>query len=170
MIQTRWPLFAAIVLLAPVTDAPAQTAAAASGEMLLERLVGQWRMEGTVRGRPVRYTLDATRVLQGKFVELRMEDVNRPAGYEARVFLGYDSVGSRYLAHWMDNFGPAFSIPHGTGAARGDTVEILFRYDAGPFRDRFVYHRPADRWSFRLESADSTGAWRLFAEYQVRRR
>lgn len=38
------------------------------------------------------------------------------------------------------------------------------------FHDTFVYHRQSDSWGFRLESADSTGGWRLFAEYDVRRR
>ena len=114
-------------------------------------------MTGSVRGRPATYTLDATRVLQGRFVE-------------ARVFIGVDSVGGRYIAHWLDRFGAAYSIPHGTGDARGDTVLLDFPYPAGAFRDAFVYDRQSDTWHFRLEAADSTGAWRLFAEYQVRRR
>jgi hypothetical protein len=157
-----------LVSLALATGLFAQTARPASMDALLDRLVGRWVMTGSVRGQPVTYTLDAARVLQGRFVELHMEDVSRPPAYEARVFVGVDSAGSRYIAHWLDKFGAAFSIPHATGEARGDTLLLTFPYPDGAFRDRFVYNRPTDAWYFRLEAADSTGGWRLFAEYQVR--
>jgi hypothetical protein len=139
-------------------------------DSLLDRLVGLWQMTGSVRGKPVAYTLDGKRVLQGRFVELHMEDVSRPPAYEARVFIGVESSGSRYLAHWLDSFGAAYSIPHATGEARGDTLFLRFPYPEGAFRDTFVYRRSADTWYFRLETADSSGAWRLFAEYEVFRR
>jgi len=138
-------------------------------DSLLDRLVGRWSMTGSVRGNPVSYTLETSRVLQGRFIELHMIDVARPPGYEARVFIGVDSAGPRYIAHWLDRFGAAYSIPHGAGRARGDTLLLDFAYPSGAFRDTFVYDRRADRWRFRLESADSTNRWRLFAEYAVRR-
>jgi hypothetical protein len=139
-------------------------------DSLLERLVGRWQMTGAVRGHPVTYRLDVSRVLQGRFVELHMQDVATPPGYEARVFLGVDSAGARYIAHWLDNTGAAYSIPHAIGAAHGDTVRFSFAYADGPFRDMFAYNRARDSWYFRLESGDSAGKWALFGEYQVRRR
>jgi hypothetical protein len=138
-------------------------------DSLLQRLVGTWEMNGTVRGTPVTYRLEGRRVLQNRFVELHMEDISTPPGYEARVFIGADSTG-RIIAHWMDVFGAAFSIPPGSGAVRADTLEILFQYADGPFRDRFVYNRRDDSWHFRLESGDGSGGWKLFGEYQVRRK
>jgi hypothetical protein len=139
-------------------------------DSLLGRLVGHWQMTGAVRGQPASYNLDATRVLQGSFVELHMEDVGQPPAYEARVFIGVDSAGGRYIAHWLDRFGAAYSIPHATGGARGDSLWLDFPYPSGAFRDTFVYDRRTDTWYFRLEAADSAGGWGLFAEYQVRRR
>lgn len=156
-------------LMALASPAGAQGGSAATADSLLDRLVGTWEMRGTVRGSAVTYRLEARRVLEGRFVELHMQDVSKPPGYEARVFIGADSTG-RIVAHWMDVFGAAFSVPPGYGSARGDTLEILFQYADGPFRDRFVYHRRDGLWNFRLESADGTGAWKLFAEYQVRRK
>jgi hypothetical protein len=99
-----------------------------------------------------------------------MEDVSIPPGYEARVFVGVDPDENRYIAHWMDNFGAAYSIPHAVGGAQGDTIVLTFAYDAGPFRDTFSYDRKADRWHFLLESSDSAGVWKRFAEYEVKRR
>jgi hypothetical protein len=139
-------------------------------DVLLDRLLGQWHMTGSVRGEPARYALEATRVLQRCFVELHMEDVNRPPAYEARVFIGVDSAAGQYIVHWLDRFGAAFSIPHGTGEARGDTIQFTVPYATGAFRDTFVYDRRTDAWDFRLEAADSAGGWRLFARYDVRRR
>jgi hypothetical protein len=159
-----------LACLVLATGLSAQTARPASMDALLDRLVGRWIMTGSVRGKPATYTLDAARVLQDRFVELHMEDVSRPPAYEARVFVGVDSVGGRYIAHWLDRFGAAFSIPHATGEARGDTVLLTFPYPDGAFRDAFVYDRPTDTWYFRLETADTSGGWRLFAEYQVRHR
>ena len=156
-----------LVLAVPLS---AQTTRTASMEALLEHLVGQWRMTGSVRGRPATYTLDATRVLQNRFVELHMVDVNQPPAYEARVFIGVDSINGQYIAHWLDRFGAAYSIPHATGTARGDTLVLTFPYPSGTFRDTFVYDARADSWYFRLEAADSAADWRLFAEYRVRHR
>lgn len=139
-------------------------------DSLLTRLVGRWQMTGTVLGAPVRYRLETTRVLQGRFVELHMTDVTQPPGYEARVFIGVDSAGTQYIAHWLDNFGAPYSIPHAIGSAQGDTIRLAFAYADGPFRDTFVYHRTDHTWHFRLESQDSTGTWKLFGEYDVRPR
>lgn len=162
---------AALLCLILATCLAGQTPSGASTDSLLQRLVGQWRMTGSVRGQPVTYTMEGARVLQQRFVELHMVDVREPPTYEARVFLGVDTTAHRYIAHWLDNFGAAFSIPPATGEARGDTVLLTFPYPDGAFRDTFVYNRSADTWHFRLDAADATtGGWRLFAEYEVRHR
>lgn len=155
--------------LAAVSPLTAQNVRRGPVEGLLDHLIGQWRMTGSVRGRPATYTLDAARVLQGRFVELHMTDVHRPPAYEARVFVGADIAEGRVIAHWLDNFGAAYSIPHATGRVRGDTLFLAFPYPAGAFRDTFTYDSRADSWHFLLEAADSTGGWSRFAEYDVGR-
>jgi hypothetical protein len=158
------------ISLALAVRLAAQCAGPAAMDSLLGHLVGQWQMTGTVRGHPATYSLDAMRVLQGSFVELHMVDVSQPPVYEALVFIGVDSANGRYIAHWLDRFGAAYSIPHANGSARGDTLWLDFPYPSGAFRDTFVYDPGRDGWYFRLEAADSTGGWGPFAEYQVRRR
>ena len=150
--------------------ARSQAPTAAQMDRLLGRLVGRWTMKGAVRGTPATYTLDATRVLQGRFVQLHMTDVAKPPGYEALVSIGVDSAAGRYLAHWLDNTGAAYSVPPATGTARGDTLFLNFAYPDGPFRDTFSYDRATDAWHFLLEAGDSAGRWTLFADYVVRRR
>jgi hypothetical protein len=147
--------------------AVAQGSPPAQMDSLLNRLTGDWRMSGSVRGRPVTYSLRGTRVLQGRFVHLHMTALQQPPGYEAEVFIGVDSARAQYVAHWLDNSGAAYSIPHATGTAQGDTIRLAFEYADGPFRDTFVYRRATRTWYFRLESQDSSGSWQLFAEYNV---
>jgi hypothetical protein len=100
----------------------------------------------------------------------RLDELGRDPETEARVFIGVDSARSQYVVHWLDRFGAAASIPHAIGTARGDTIMFTFPYRSGEFRDTFVYRRESDSWYFRLEAADPTEGWRLFAEYQVHRR
>lgn len=138
-------------------------------DVKLDRLVGDWTMTGTVLGKPVEYRMDGRRAIQSRYVELRMIDVAKPPQYEARVFIGTDTTDRGYIAHWLDNFGASFSIPHATGGLRGDTLSLMFPYENGNFRDTFVYDPGSDSWTFKLETAAGK-SWKLFAQYQVRRR
>ena len=161
-------LTSAAVFIAPTIEAqPAQPAPAA--DSLLNRLLGSWSMTGRVRGTAVQYRMSATRVLAGRFVEVHMIDTARVPQYEARVFVGADTVSRGVLVHWLDNFGAAYSVPHGIGTVHGDTLQFLIGYNDGPFRDTFVYRGPQRGWYFRLESGDGRGTWTLFAEYEVTR-
>jgi hypothetical protein len=155
-------LWNTVPLLAQAPPAPKDS--------LLRHLVGRWTMRGSVRGRPATYRLDVAWTLQRRFVELHMVDVHSPPAYEARVFVGSDTVPGQYLAHWMDNFGAAYSVPPATGRARGDTLILHFPYPTGTFQDTFVYDRATNAWNMRLDVADGSGGWKLFAEYRATRR
>jgi hypothetical protein len=160
----------ALVLLGSAGPLSAQIPTVASMDSLLSRMEGQWLMTGTVRGKPAAYRLDVQRVLRGRFIELHMVDMGQPSAYEARVFVGVDSAKAQYIAHWLDNSGAGYSIPHATGQARGDTIHVVFPYPEGAFSDTFVYDPAADAWHFRLDAADGHGGWSVFAEYRLRRR
>jgi hypothetical protein len=173
----RFALAATVLTSLAASEVRAQSSPVASGatattqsatDVLLDRLVGDWHMVGHVRGKPVTYTLAARRVLGDRYVELHMTDVNRPAQYEARVFVGADTVPGKVLVHWLDSFGAAFSVPHGSGSVKGDTLRFEFPYGTRPFRNTFVYSSASRSWMFRLEPGDGHGGWRLFAEYDVR--
>ena len=139
--------------------APTPTAA------LLARLAGQWEMRGSVHGRPAMYRVSAQPTLGAKYIELHMRDTSPKAPYEARVFIGPDTVAGAVIVHWLDNTGAAFSIPAGAGTVVADTLRFEFAYSNGPFRDRLVYRAATRDWEVRLESGDGKGGWRLFGEY-----
>lgn len=136
---------------------------------LLKALDGHWVMKGDVMGESVTYSLVAGPALQGRFTELRMQDVQDPPQYEARVFIGVAPDDGTVIAHWMDNFGAKASVPHGTGALKGDSVEFTIAYADGPFRDTLTYDRDAGAWTLVIEALQPGGAWRHFARYDIRR-
>jgi hypothetical protein len=146
---------------------PVPLPASLAFDSLASHLVGRWRMEGDVRGKRAVYDLEAERVLGGRFIELHM--IDSAAAYEARVFIGADTADGRVIAHWMDNFGAAYSVPPGYGTARGDTIQVDFAYPTGIFHDTFVYNRGDDTWEFTLLSQDARKAWQKFAHYGVKR-
>ncbi len=160
-------LVAIVLLLAGAPAVRAEEPPAA--EKLLDQLVGDWRMTGTVRGKPVTYRLSARRTLAGRFVELHMIDVSDPPKYEARVFIGNDPKGDRIIAHWMDKFGAAASIPHGEGSVSGNTIRFDIPYPDGTFRDVFTYEARLGTWQLKIDAADGKGGWTPFAEYAIER-
>lgn len=166
--KTWFIVMAFVALNATGSGIQAQSAPTPAPNELLERLVGHWRMVGQVRGHPATYDLEAERILGGRFVELHMKDLAQPSQYEARVFIGEDTLPKRVLVHWLDNFGAAYSVPHGQGAISGDTVQFEIPYREMPFRDTFVFRRLDRTWIFRLEEGDGHGGWNPFAEYVVR--
>ena len=137
-------------------------------EQLLTRLEGSWRMAGDVRGKQVEYRLDTRRVLQGRFIELHMVDVQSPPRYEARVFLGADETG-KIFAHWLDSFGAAYSVPHGEGSATDNRIEFRIPYSGATFRDTFSYLPTTDEWTLTIEAEKAGGDTRHFAAYRLRR-
>ena len=48
-------------------------------------------------------------MLQHQFVELHYRNKAAPPQYEAIVLIGYDDIGKRYICHWADIFGGAYS-------------------------------------------------------------
>lgn len=137
---------------------------------LLQKLDGSWTMSGDVRGKPVTYSLEVKPSLLGAFTELRMQDVEVPAKYAATVYIGYDHTTKSVIVHWMDSFGAKYSIPHGTGGIKENTLEFTFPYEGGHFRDTFTFEPSAGYWTFTLESQQPDGSWKHFAKYKVARR
>src|SRR6266480_4787439 len=151
-----WTLsfFAVAALFLLAEELNAQRAPTIRAVTVMDNFVGTWTMSGTARGKPVAYDLEGKRILDGRYVELHMTDVQRPPKYEARVFIGEDTVTNHIIVHWLDSFGAAYSVPPGTGTISGDTLVFHVPYPDGDFRDTFVYHRENRTWSFLLESSD----------------
>jgi hypothetical protein len=112
----------------------------------------------------------AAPTLQDTFTEMHMKDIQVPAKYEARVFIGYDQSTRSVISHWMDSFGAKYSIPHATGSITGNTIQFIFPYTSGQFRDTLTYSAETNSWLFVLKASQPDGSWKHFARYEVRRK
>lgn len=160
--------FSLLITAIPST-AQVATATSEARPALLRALDGSWRMSGDVMGKQVTYSMSAAASLQGTFTEMRMKDVQVPAQYEAVVFIGFDKASQTVISHWMDSHGAKYSIPHGSGQITGNSIQLLFPYQSGNFRNTMTYNSDSSSWTFVLESAQSDGSWKHFARYDVKR-
>jgi hypothetical protein len=136
-------------------------------EAYLDALQGTWVMEGTLRGKPVRYAADGQRVLQGGFVKLHMMDGDSRPPYEADVFIGFDAKANDYIAHWLDRFGAPGARVVAKGERHGSQLVLIFPYAEGAFRDTFTWQPATATWSLLLESKETDGSWSTLAKYSL---
>ncbi len=139
--------------------------------LLLQRLDGTWIGKGQVTGEPVTYLISVGPVLNSAFSKIHMVDLSSPPQYEALVFIGEDPRTKTIITHWLDSFGAAYSIPHGTGKISDQTLEFTIPYPESVFLDRFIYDERSDSWKLEILSRkDSSSSWSVFAGYDLHRR
>lgn len=165
-----WMIFAFLLMCftgeVGALDAPKESLPDGRPE-LLRSLDGRWTMVGDVRGKPVRYVLNVSPILQGKYSELHMKDIGTPARYEAKVIIGTANDSATLIVHWLDSFGAAYSIPHGEGKMTETALEFSFSYSGGKFRDVLRRDAVTNTWTLKIESEQKDGSWKHFAHYTI---
>jgi len=146
-------------------DPPRAGSPASADEAFLDHLQGEWWLEGTVRGKAVRYRAHGERVLQGGFLRLQMIDAAAQPQYQANVYIGFDAKAHDYVAHWLDRFGAAGARVVATGHRDGERLVLMFPYAEGAFRDTFTFEPKSGTWTLLLESQEASGSWSKFATY-----
>ena len=137
---------------------------------LLDKLVGQWNLSGEVGKRKIENNFSAQWTLNHQFLELNFVDTTSPPRYVGKVFIGYDCVSERYVAHWLDNFGGRFSETLGYGTKAEQTIEFRFEYPDAPFLNKFIYNAKDDSWQFHLTTKNDKGEWIVFADEYLKRK
>src|SRR5690242_11608014 len=84
---------------------------------LLDQLVGLWTFNGELRGQPVRDSVFAEWVLGHHFLMLHRKQIDGPR--ESFLYIGYDNVSDRYVAHLLDTNGGRSSEVLGYGLRTG---------------------------------------------------
>jgi len=167
MVRSGIVLALALVIILPAASR-AQTPV--DNNVYLDGLVGDWTMDGTVLGKPAKYTMHGERVLEAAFVRLSMVDVHRSAHYEADAYIGYDPHQKDFVAHWLDRYGAAGARVVGTGHREGSRLVLVFPYSEGNFRDTFVFNPGTKSWALLMETQAKNGTWSQFANYAIARR
>ena len=138
-------------------------------DQFLDQLVGTWDMDGTVGGKPVHYIAIGERTLAGGWLEFHMQDrATGTQGYEARVFLGFDSKKQDFIAHWLDQFGAAGARVAGKGYRRQNTLHLGFPYEEAAFENTWTFIPDKKEWTLEIYRVESDGDLEPFAKYALR--
>lgn len=156
-----------------LTAFPASAQTTGLQDRLLDRMIGEWVLEGTIAGNPATHDVVFEWVLDHHYV--RFHELARetdPVAYEAIVFIGWDEPSQRYACLWLDSTGggglSAQAI--GYGAASGDSIPFLFHFpDGSPFHTTFVFDRNTDTWQWHMDGEEN-GMRRPFARVTLSRK
>ena len=143
---------------------------------LLDRLAGRWILEGTIAGKTTTHDVDASRVLNGQYVQLhevsREQDAQGRPAYEAFVYLTWEPSRGEYSCLWLDSTSNAGLSNGVVGRAQpsGDELRLLFKStDGSIFHTTFAYDRKADTWQWRMDGEEK-GQLAPFARVVLRHR
>ena len=140
---------------------------------LLEKMTGTWQLTGTIRGRNVRHSVEASWVLNHQFLQIHERDNADPARseswYEAIVLVGRDNMGERYVAHWNDIYGGRVSETLGYGTRSDNAITFVFEYPEGPFRTTFRWMPDLKQWEWLMRAKNAKGQWEEFARMTLAR-
>ena len=142
-------------------------------DSLLNKLIGEWILEGTIEGKETIHDIDAKRVLNGQYIQLkevsREKDEKGNPLYEALVYLCWQEAKQQYSCLWLDNTSNE-GISNGViGRAKqnGDKIELLFKFsDAIQFHTTFLYDKDTDTWQWMMDG-DENGKLEPFARAKL---
>ncbi len=141
---------------------------------LLDRLVGNWVLQGTIAGQKTTHDVTAAWAVRHQFVLLHevsreKTDAGEPA-YEAMVFVGFDEAAKEYVCIWIDVWGGASEGTIGRGKRTGDDIAFLFKDKGSRFHNTFSYARGTDSWSWKMDNEGEGGALKPFARVTLTRK
>jgi hypothetical protein len=144
---------------------------------LMERMVGEWLMTGTIAGDEVTHDVDAEWILQRRYV--RLHEVSRERredgelAYEAWIHIAWDAGNEQYVVMWLDNTETTNFASEGVGRGRldGDRIPFVWRFaDGSGIRNTFEYDRENDTWSWTIDNVDDSGGSAPFARLNLERK
>jgi len=146
-------------MLVLIGTAAAPSAAQQPGwqDPLIERLAGDWVLEGTIGGVEVTHDISAEWILDHYYLQLHeWSREMTPDGrheYEALVLLGWDEDSGQYACLWLDTTGgggldvDAQVIGH--AKRKGNSIPFVFELDdGGAIHNTFTYREDSATWQW----------------------
>jgi hypothetical protein len=165
-----------ILLLIVLSSFAARSQQPTQPDSLLNRLTGDWVLNGTIAGEATVHDITARRVLNGQYVQLtevsREKDKNGNPAYAAIVYFCWQEPRKQYFCLWLDNTSNEGISNNVIGEAteQGDSIGWVFRYGDGTrFYNTFVYERKTDTWQWNLDNEEK-GMLQPFARVKLTRR
>ena len=147
-------------------------------DKLLDRLVGDWKITGRVAGQQIKHWGRIDWILNHQFLRVHFIDaarsklrkIRKDVPYEALVFIGYDNMSERYVAHWLDIFGGRYSEILGYGEKISkNSIRFLFEGGTGPLHNTITWNLKTETWNMHIVQKNENGQWTLFGDETFRR-
>jgi hypothetical protein len=122
---------------------------------LLEEMLGEWVLTGTITDESTTHDVKVEWVLNHQWVRIHERSREQtPSGepqYEANVYIGWHGERKEYVVHWIDVFGGAFADV-GHAKREGDQLPFVFQDDDGTFHTTFSFDRATKTWKWTMDS------------------
>ena len=164
-----------ILLLLSLTTIHAFAQQKEGEDFLLEKMAGNWVLQGTIVGKETIHDVKTEWVLNRQYLQLkevsREKNLNRKPVYEALVYISVNDSTKEYTCLWLDNTGNsglnAMSMGH--AKAKGDVLEFLFKgSDNSIFHTAFIYDKNSDSWQWIMNN-EMNGKLQPFANLKLTR-
>jgi hypothetical protein len=142
---------------------------------LLDHLVGNWVLQGTIARQPTTHDVSAEWVLDHHYV--RIHEVSREkdgAGkpkYEAIILVARNDSPKQYACVWLDVYGGLGPVSVGLAEPRESELPFVFKDEKGEvsFTNNFVYDAKADAWEWHMDNV-ANGVAREFGRVKLTRK
>jgi hypothetical protein len=148
----------------------------AFNDELLDRMVGQWLLQGTIAGAETTHDVAVEWVLGHQYIQIREvsreKDAKGAPAYEAIVYIGWDKPSASYACLWLDNTGGGGLVGQAIAHAKrsGDEMPFLFHgADGSLFHTTFAYDKGGDAWRWIMD-AEEGGKLQPFARVVLTRK
>lgn len=159
-----------LVLMSPFTVKSQQIT---QPDSLLNKLTGKWVLNGTIAGQETIHDIDAKRVLNGQYIQLkevsREKDEKGNPLYDAIIYICWQEAKKQYFCLWLDNTSNEGISNQILGLAKlnGDKIEMVFKFsDTNQFHTTFLYDRDTDTWQWIMDGEEN-GKLRPFARVKL---
>jgi hypothetical protein len=163
----------ALLLLASFSSSAQQSMRA---DPLLDRLTGNWTMQGTIAEHETTHDIEAEWVLGHEYLRLhetsRQKNAQGQPAYEAIVFIEWDESSNEYKCLWLDSTGGGgLTAPIARGKRGNDEIAFIFTdkgKDSG-IHTTFVYSKGTNTWTWLIDN-EHDGKLTPFARVKLTRR
>jgi hypothetical protein len=146
-------------------------------ESLMEKMTGEWVMQGTIDNEKVTHDVYVDRILNRQYVRIhevaREKDAAGEPAYEAWIHIAWDKANKEYVVMWLDNTGVTNFSSDGVGHGKPDGDRIPFIWnlaDGTGIHNTFAYARASDTWSWKIDNLDKSRKSSPFGRVTLKRK
>ena len=165
-----------IIILATLVSVTASAQPTTFQDSLLDHLVGNWTLHGTIASGETTHDVAVGWVLGHQYLQIHEISYEKnPDGspvYEAIVYIGWDQPAGQYACLWLDVTGGGGLNGQAIGHGKRGHNEIPFLFngsDGSTFHNTFVYDSTKGSWKWLMDN-ESNGKLQPFARLVLARK